>query len=74
VTVEEQIAVLSSMIGQLVSKGNQEFVARILVRLQLEYMELARLATDGEYEAGDWTHRDVMDFLTTGQRDNSEEN
>ena len=41
-------------------------IAAILLKLQSEYIEIALLSTDGRYNQEEWTHKDVLDFLTQG--------
>ncbi len=42
-------------------------IAAILLKLQSEYVEVALLATDGNYDQTTWTHKNVLDFLTKGE-------
>ena len=67
-SADEQIAILTGLVKQLSDQGKYEFLAKLFVRLQLEYVELAKLSTDGEYITGDWSHEETMNFLTRGTR------
>lgn len=40
-----------------------EIIIRLLTQLEDEYIEIAKLATMGEYKAT-WTHRQVLDYIT----------
>lgn len=65
-TPEQTILKLSKILQNLISSGKSEFVARVVIRLQLDYIELARLTTDDQYDVK-WTHTKLMDFLTKGE-------
>ena len=66
--IDEKVEALAVLIKTLSDQGRGSFIAKLLVKLQLEYVDLAMLATDGEYVAEEWTHNEVMDFLTKGER------
>ena len=51
----------------MIKEGRIPKIARILVNMQEEYIELAILCTDGEYDPEEWTHHDLLDFLTKGE-------
>ena len=55
------------MIEHMVDKGRVEALAKILLRLQEEYIEIATLSTDGEYSSDRWSHDDLLNFLTQGE-------
>lgn len=44
-----------------------EFLAELIIRLESEYIEIARIATDDNYQSN-WTHLQVLDYLTYEQR------
>ena len=67
-SADDQIDILAGLVKKLSDQGKHEFLAKLFVRLQLEYVELAKLSTDGEYVTGDWTHEETMNFLTRGMR------
>ena len=54
------------LIDELVNQGKTATVAALVIRLQMDYLNLATLSTDGEYDPNLWTHKDVMNFLTKG--------
>ena len=60
---DEQIEILAGLVEQLANQGKYSFLAKLFVKIQLEYVELAKLSTDGEYETGEWSHEEEMDFL-----------
>ena len=55
-------------IDELFKKAEQEHnlvaMAKLMARLQFDYMELATLVTDGNYHEG-WTHTQILDYFTT---------
>lgn len=44
-----------------------EFLTELIIRLESEYIEIARIATDDNYQSN-WTHLQVLDYLTYEQR------
>ena len=40
-----------------------EIIIRLLIQLEDEYLEIAKLATMGEYKTT-WTHKQVLDYIT----------
>lgn len=44
-----------------------EFLAELIIRLESEYIEIARISTDDNYQPS-WTHLQVLDYLTYEQR------
>ena len=63
---EQTIIKLAAILEDLINSGKSEFVARVVTTLQLDYIELARLATEDQYDL-QWTHIKLMDFLTKGE-------
>ena len=57
---------ITHLVEVLVKKGRSATVAALILRLQMDYLQVATLSTDGEYDAKVWTHKDVLDFLTKG--------
>ena len=44
--------------------AHQEYIlVKLILELENEYKELAKLATMGEYKDG-WTHKQVLDYIT----------
>ena len=56
-----------AMIKYMVDKNRLTYLAKVFLRLQDEYLEIATLATDGEFDSEQWTHKNLMDFLTKGK-------
>lgn len=57
---------ITHLVEVLVKKGRSATVAALILRLQMDYLQVATLSTDGEYDSKVWTHKDVLDFLTKG--------
>ena len=56
-----------SLIEDCIHKNKLEFLAELIVRLEKEYIEIARLSTDDNYQES-WTHKEVLDYLTYEQK------
>ena len=66
-TAFDKLETIVLMIEHLIKTGQTETLAVLLMKQHLEYTQLAKLATDGEYDANTWTHKNVMDFVTKGE-------
>jgi type IV secretory pathway VirB4 component len=55
------------MIEGCVYSNKLEFLAQLIVRLESEYVELARIGTDDNYQPN-WTHIQVLDYMTYEQK------
>ena len=62
-TVKETL----DMIEGCVYSNKLEFLAQLIVRLESEYIELARIGTDDNYQSN-WTHIQVLDYMTYEQK------
>jgi type IV secretory pathway VirB4 component len=62
-TVKETL----DMIEGCVYSNKLEFLAQLIVRLESEYVELARIGTDDNYQSN-WTHLQVLDYMTYEQK------
>ena len=60
---DEDIKKVIRQIIEWVDDGNAEMVAKFMLHLKEEYVELATLATRGEYGRS-WTHKQILDFVT----------
>jgi len=60
---DEDIKKVIRQIIEWVDDGNAEMVAKFMLHLKEEYVELATLATRGEYRRS-WTHKQILDFVT----------
>jgi hypothetical protein len=71
VSAEKDLERMAKVLANLVDGSDINIdpfigIAAILLKLQAEYVEIALLSTDGRYDQEQWTHRDVLDFLTKG--------
>lgn len=55
------------LIEDCVHDNKIEFLAKLIIKLESEYIDIARLATDDNYQSN-WTHLQVLDYLTYEQR------
>lgn len=62
-TVKETL----DLIEECVYSNKLEFLAELIVRLEMEYTDIARIATDDNYQLG-WTHNQVLDYMTYEQK------
>lgn len=62
-TVKETL----DMIEECVFSNKLEFLAELIVRLEMEYIDIARIATDDNYDTN-WTHIQVLDYMTYEQK------
>ena len=60
---DEDLAKVIKQIIKWVEDGNAEMVAKFMLHLKDEYVELATLSTQGEYRRS-WTHKQILDFVT----------
>ena len=61
------LEVVTKMIQDVVEKNKLEGLAKLLVALQSEYIEVCILATDGKFDPDSWSHKRVLNFLTKGE-------
>jgi len=54
------------LIEECMHSNRIEFLAQLIMKLESEYIEIAKLSTDNNYQS-DWTHIQVLDYLTYGQ-------
>jgi type IV secretory pathway VirB4 component len=54
-------------IEECIHSNKLEFLAQLIVKLESEYIEIARISTDDNYKSN-WTHLQVLDYLTYEQR------
>lgn len=40
-----------------------DFLVTLITKFQAEYIDIAKLATEGQYQIS-WTHKQVLDFIT----------
>lgn len=63
---DDNLKRMTKLIQNFVSSDEIKIIASLLIKLQMDYTDLARLATDDQYDPNTWTHKDVLDFLTKG--------
>ena len=63
---DDNLKRMTKLIQNFVSSDEIKIIASLLIKLQMDYTDLARLATDDKYDPNTWTHKDVLDFLTKG--------
>lgn len=51
------------LIDECIVQNKAEFLAQLIVTLQENYIDVATLSTDGNYNE-QWTHKEVLDYLT----------
>jgi hypothetical protein len=62
-TVKETL----DLIEECIYSNKLEFLAELIVKLEMEYIDIARLATDDNYQIS-WTHTQVLDYITYEQK------
>lgn len=60
---ETRAEILSALVNDCIISHNEGIIVRLLVQLEQEYQDLAKLATMGEYK-NDWTHQQVLNYVT----------
>tara|TARA_B100001778_G_scaffold329149_1_gene329677 strand:+ start:937 stop:1143 length:207 start_codon:yes stop_codon:yes gene_type:complete len=60
---ESRHEILRALVNDCIISHNEGIIVRLLVQLEQEYQDLAKLATMGEYE-NDWTHQQVLNYVT----------
>lgn len=51
------------LVNECVNTHNESILAELIYRLEKEYVDIAKLATMGEYK-GSWTHEEVINYIT----------
>lgn len=54
---------IRDLVNQCIMSHNEEVLVNLIMRLEKDYIEIARLTTMGDYKAS-WTHREVLDYIT----------
>lgn len=55
------------LIEDCIHTNKIEFLAELIIKLENEYIEIARISTDDNYQPN-WTHIQVLDYLTYEKR------
>ena len=59
----ENLEAIRELVNEAISTHNEEFIIQLIYKIQLEYYELARLATLDSFEVT-WTHKQLLDYVT----------
>lgn len=54
---------LKGLVEEAIRLHKIDFLVSLISKLQDEYMDIAKLATEGSYQVN-WTHKQVLDFIT----------
>lgn len=54
---------MRKLVEESIESHRVGFLVELLCKLQDDYIDLARLATDDNYQAN-WTHKQVLDYIT----------
>ena len=54
---------IKKLIDECIKSQRLDFLANLINTLQNNYIELAKLSTDGSYHEG-WSHSKVIDYIT----------
>lgn len=60
---EERIKSIETLVTDCYIAHQEAIIVKLIVQLEEEYRELAKLSTMGEYKT-DWTHKKVIDYIT----------
>ncbi len=63
--IEHNIDIIRGLVEGAIITHNVEYMTHLINKMLTEYVELATLATDGQYDK-DWTHREVLNYITYG--------
>jgi|LauGreSBDMM110SN_4_FD.fasta_scaffold23828_5 hypothetical protein len=55
------------IINECIRTNKLDFIANLIVTLQNDYTDLAKLTTDDNYQPN-WTHKQTLDYLTYEQK------
>jgi hypothetical protein len=60
---ETNVEYIRELVNDCIFTNNIELIVELLHNLQVEYVEIAQVATLGEYKA-DWTHQQTINYIT----------
>ncbi len=66
-TKVQKLQEVIQLIDECIVQNKVEFLAKLIVTLQENYVDIATLSTDGNYHE-QWTHKQVLDYLTYESR------
>lgn len=58
--------IIAKLVYECISTHNEIILIDLITKLEKNYMDLAKLATLGEYKTH-WTHEDIMNYVTYDQ-------
>tara|TARA_R100000278_G_C5446840_1_gene155799 strand:- start:607 stop:819 length:213 start_codon:yes stop_codon:yes gene_type:complete len=64
--IYKSVDIIRSIVEDALISNDAEYLTLIITKILTEYIELAQLSTDGNYEKN-WTHSDVLNYLTYGE-------
>ena len=59
----ERLTSIETLVADCILSHQEAIIVRLIEQLESDYVELAKLATMGEYKTN-WTHREVLDYIT----------
>lgn len=60
---EERIKSVETLVTDCYIAHQETIIVKLIIQLEEEYREIAKLATMGEYKPN-WTHKKVIDYIT----------
>jgi hypothetical protein len=63
VIMKDRIELIRDLILECISTNNLEVIVELIHKLEIEYNEIANLATLGEYDVS-WGHLKTIDYIT----------
>ena len=61
---KEQRLDTQDLVYECIATHNEEVLVSLIIALKDDYCELAQLFTFGEYKISEWTHQDVLNYVT----------
>ena len=55
---------IQDLVYECIATHNEEVLIQLIDNLKKEYIDLAKLSTFGEYKEEEWTHEDVLNYVT----------
>jgi hypothetical protein len=60
---ESRFTAVERLVSDCIIAHQETIIVRLIVELEKNYKEIAKLSTLGEYK-DDWTHEQVLDYIT----------
>ena len=57
------INVIRDLVYECIGTHNEEVLVQLIYRLEQDYIDIAKLASMGDYKAS-WTHQEILDYMT----------